>query len=168
MSADPSPGVSGGADVGGRSLLRFLMAGLAGVGLLVAAYYSIAMPGMDHGGDTPTADTAAMDHGSAGDMSLDSDAFAARLGVDDAVVINVHTPYQGEIEGTGLFVPHDEIADDPRLPDRKDAEILLYCQTGRMSQTAAETLTGNGYTNVAHLEGGMRAWRADGRPTTSR
>jgi rhodanese-related sulfurtransferase len=105
MSDDSSPSGSGGADAGARSPLRLLLVGIAGVALLAVAYYAIAMPGMDHGSDAPTSDTptsdnAAMDHGSAGDMSLGPDAFAARLGVDDAVVINVHTPYEGEIEGT--------------------------------------------------------------------
>ena len=78
-------------------------------------------------------------------------------------MINVHTPYEGEIEGTDLFVPYDRIGEDPRVPADRSTAIALYCRTGRMSQEAAETLVAKGYTNVADLDGGMEAWQAAGR-----
>jgi rhodanese-related sulfurtransferase len=96
-------------------------------------------------------------------MSLDVDAFAQRVGDEDAVVINVHTPYEGHLQGTDLSIPYDQLAGDARLPESRDAEVLLYCKSGRMSRTAAEALMGEGYTNVADLEGGMDAWAAAGR-----
>lgn len=82
---------------------------------------------------------------------------------DKAMVINVHVPYEGELAGTDAFIPYDRIRDDPRLPEDKATELLLYCQSGRMSEEAAVDLHEEGYTNIAHLEGGMKAWEASGR-----
>lgn len=88
---------------------------------------------------------------------------------DPAVfVVNAHEPYEGEIAGSDAFIPYDEIAGDPGLPAAKDAQILLYCRTGRMSQTAVRTLMAEGYSNVAHLAGGMQAWAAAGREVLQR
>jgi rhodanese-related sulfurtransferase len=94
---------------------------------------------------------------------LDPDAFAERMNEDSAVVVNVHIPYEGELEDTDEFIPYDKIVGDSRLPEDKDRQILLYCRSGRMSEEAGAALFGKGYTNVAHLEGGMNAWEHDGR-----
>ena len=94
---------------------------------------------------------------------LDPAQFAARMGDAHADVINVHVPYEGELEKTNAFIPFDRIVGDPRLPRDKSSEILLYCRSGRMSEVAGEALTKEGYTNVSHLEGGMKAWEAAGK-----
>ena len=94
---------------------------------------------------------------------LDPAAFADRMDDKDAVLINVHIPYEGELENTDQFIPFDKILGDSRLPKDKDSEILLYCRTGRMSEEAGNALHNAGYTNLAHLEGGMRGWEAAGR-----
>jgi rhodanese-related sulfurtransferase len=95
---------------------------------------------------------------------LEPAAFADRMQNDDAVVINVHIPYEGELERTDAFIPYDKIMADDRLPKDKSQEILLYCRSGRMSEEAGAELNKAGYTKVAHLEGGMKAWEAAGRP----
>jgi rhodanese-related sulfurtransferase len=94
---------------------------------------------------------------------LDPAAFAERMNDKDATVINVHIPYEGELEQTDVFIPFDKIVGDSRLPRDKDSEILLYCRSGRMSEEAGNALHDAGYTNLAHLEGGMRGWEAAGR-----
>ena len=94
---------------------------------------------------------------------LEPAAFADRMQNDDAVVINVHIPYEGELEQTDAFIPYDKIMADDRLPKDKSQEILLYCRSGRMSEEAGAELNKAGYTKVAHLEGGMKAWEAAGR-----
>jgi phage shock protein E len=94
---------------------------------------------------------------------LDPAAFEERMKNEQAMVINVHIPYEGELAGTDAFIPYDKIRDDPRLPEDKGAEILLYCRSGRMSEEAGVDLHEEGYTNIAHLEGGMKAWEASGR-----
>jgi phage shock protein E len=94
---------------------------------------------------------------------LDPAAFEERMKNEKAMVINVHVPYEGELDGTDAFIPYDKIKGDPRLPKDKATEILLYCRTGRMSEEAGNDLHEEGYTNLAHLEGGMKAWEASGR-----
>jgi len=95
---------------------------------------------------------------------LDPAAFAQRRGDKGAVLINVHVPYEGELEHTDAFIPYDHVVGDARLPKNKHTEVLLYCRSGRMSEIAANALHTAGYTRLAHLEGGMRAWEAAGHP----
>ena len=96
-------------------------------------------------------------------VRLGPEEFAARMGNSGAEVINVHIPYEGELEDTDAFIPFDQIVGDTALPADKGSEVLLYCMTGRMSVTAGDALTAAGYTDVSHLEGGMRAWEAAGK-----
>lgn len=44
---------------------------------------------------------------------------------------------------------------------------ILYCASGGRSALAAETLGRLGYTDVAHLDGGLKAWKEAGRPVVS-
>ena len=93
----------------------------------------------------------------------------AMLDKKDFAFINVHIPYEGEIAGTDAFVPYNEIEKNlDRLPADKNARIVLYCRSGRMSTLAAETLVRLGYTNVWNTEGGMIAWEALGLPLKTR
>jgi len=96
----------------------------------------------------------------------DPATFEERMKNEGSTVINVHIPYEGELDGTDAFIPYDKIKGDPRLPEDKATEILLYCRTGRMSEEAGTDLHEEGYTNIAHLEGGMKAWEASGRKLT--
>ncbi|OCB51878.1 sulfurtransferase [Mycobacterium vulneris] len=96
---------------------------------------------------------------------LDADEFAATIGESDTLTINVHVPYEGDIPGTDLSIPFDRIAEhSDRLPGDRGVTIAVYCRSGPMSTTAAETLKSLGYTDVVELDGGMKAWRASGRP----
>lgn len=81
----------------------------------------------------------------------------------DFFFVNVHVPYEGEIVQTDASIPYDQITDNQDiLPRRKNAKIVLYCQTGRMSREAAADLTAAGYTNVYSLSGGMIEWEKQG------
>src|SRR3989304_1660377 len=83
----------------------------------------------------------------------------------DFLFVNTHIPYEGEIAGTDAFVPYNELelyAD--RLPADKDARIVLYCRSGRMSEIAATDLVEQGYSNVYELDGGMIVWEEAGLP----
>lgn len=89
----------------------------------------------------------------------------AMLDKKDFTFINVHIPYEGEIASTDAFVPYNEIEKNlDKLPADKNAKIVLYCRSGRMSAIAAETLVRLGYTNVWNMEGGMIAWETLGLP----
>lgn len=46
-----------------------------------------------------------------------------------------------------------------------DARVVVTCGDGRQSLLAASTLMDMGYSDVAVLDGGMNAWRAQGLPT---
>jgi rhodanese-related sulfurtransferase len=101
--------------------------------------------------------------GSYTDVSVDG--LAAMLENKDFPLINVHTPYEGEIEGTDEFIPFNEIEQNlDKLPAGKDAQIVLYCRSGSMSAQAAQALVELGYTDVWNVDGGMIAWRNSGRP----
>lgn len=52
---------------------------------------------------------------------------------------------------------------EQRVPD-KTAELILYCGGGFRSALAADNLQKMGYTNVASMAGGWRAWQAAGAP----
>jgi rhodanese-related sulfurtransferase len=87
----------------------------------------------------------------------------AMLAQKDFVFVNVHTPYEGEITSTDIFIPYDEIGQKlERLPADKAARIVLYCRSGHMSTIAAQALVKLGYTNVWSLDGGMAAWERAG------
>ncbi|MHA6644450.1 rhodanese-like domain-containing protein [Mesorhizobium sp. A623] len=95
--------------------------------------------------------------------TLTSLQLAVMLEKKDFFFVNVHTPYQGEIKNTDAFIVFDKIADNlDKLPKDKSAKIVLYCQSGRMSEIAAQELTKLGFTQVSHLSGGMIAWKKSG------
>ncbi len=81
----------------------------------------------------------------------------------DFTLVNVHIPYEGEIAKTDAFVPYNEIDKNlNKLPADKNAKIVLYCRSGRMSSMAAESLVRLGYTHVWNLDGGMVGWETQG------
>lgn len=96
--------------------------------------------------------------------SVSARELASEFNNKNFTFVNVHTPYEGEIKGTDLFVAYDEmVASKSLLPQDKAAPIVLYCKTGKMSTEALETLQDMGYTNVRQLSGGMEAWKKAGQ-----
>lgn len=97
--------------------------------------------------------------------NVDAQELNAMLKNKDFVFINVHIPFAGNIAGTDLSIPYDQITDPAnlaQLPADKNAQIVLYCRSGRMSAIAAEELVSLGYTNIWNLTEGMVAWEAAG------
>lgn len=106
--------------------------------------------------------TVSVDGGSYTAVSVDG--LALMLEDKDFPLINVHIPYEGELEGTDAFIPFDEIGQHlDELPADKDAQIVLYCRSGNMSAQAARELVRLGYSDVWDVEGGMVAWADSGR-----
>jgi SulP family sulfate permease len=66
---------------------------------------------------------------------------------------------QGHIEGAELF-PLRRLLDAP--PDVGTGDVVLVFTTGRRSTRAAHLLRSPGAPRVRVLDGGMRAWEAEG------
>ena len=91
-----------------------------------------------------------------------------------ALVVDVREPaerQQAAIPGS-IHAPRGmlEFYCDPSMPYFKeeftpDQRIILHCASGGRSALAADTLKKMGFTNVAHLDGGIKAWQESGKPT---
>jgi len=108
-----------------------------------------------------TGETVSVANGSY--QNVEPAGLQAMLKNKDFVLINVHIPFAGNIPGTDLSIPYDEIQENlSQLPSDKSAKLVLYCRSGRMSQIAAENLVSLGYTNIWNLQGGMVDWEQAG------
>lgn len=77
----------------------------------------------------------------------------------------------GKISGS-IHAPRGmiEFYADPSLPYHKkefnpEKRIILHCASGGRSALAAKTLKEMGYLNVAHMDGGLKAWKEAGLET---
>ena len=97
--------------------------------------------------------------------NINVDELKTLLNNKDFVFVNVHIPFEGNVADTDLSIPYDQITEPAnlaQLPDDKNAKIVLYCRSGRMSAIAAEELVKLGYTNIWNLKGGMLEWEQAG------
>ncbi len=97
--------------------------------------------------------------------NVSADQLNTMLKNKDFVFVNVHIPFAGDIANTDLSIPYDQISAPEnlsQLPVDKNAEIVLYCRSGRMSAIAAEELVSLGFTNIWNLTGGMVEWEQAG------
>jgi phage shock protein E len=148
-----------------RKRLYLAIAGSVLAGLALVAIGFVALNGS---GSSPASGLAAgetIHQGTGGTWTnVTPDRLAQMLGHKDFTFVNVKTPYIGEIDGTDLYIPYDQLtARTSQLPQAKDARILVYCRSGVESAQAAQALLGLGYTNVLNLDGGMNAWQSSGR-----
>lgn len=105
--------------------------------------------------------------------NLNPDQVAAEV-EGGALLIDIREPQEREtaaIPGT-ISAPRGmlEFYADSSLPYHlqelePDRRIILHCASGGRSALATKTLKEMGYTNVAHLDGGIKAWQESGRPT---
>ena len=102
-----------------------------------------------------------MDNKSYGDISVNQ--FEKLMDQKDFTLINVHIPYQGEIDNTDVLIPFNSMDQNKNiLPRNKDAKIVVYCMGDHMSYIASEELIKMGYSKVSRLKGGMLAWQKKG------
>lgn len=107
---------------------------------------------------------------------LDPGRFAAEATRLDVVVIDLRESEErldGSITGV-THIPRGmlEFRADRTSPDYDERldpgrRVLLHCTNGERSALAADTLRTLGYTDVAHLEGGIAAWREAGMPVVN-
>ncbi|HEY8448709.1 MAG TPA: rhodanese-like domain-containing protein [Thermomicrobiales bacterium] len=109
--------------------------------------------------------------------NLSVDQVAREIENGDALLVDIREPDEREKNGVipgAVAAPRGmlEFYADPTSsyhrpefdPDRR---IILQCASGGRSALAADTLQQMGYKNVAHLDGGLNAWRDAGRPIES-
>ncbi len=101
----------------------------------------------------------------------------AREIADGAVLVDLREP--AEVEGSGIIqgavhAPRGmlEFYADPSSPYHRvefdpTRRTILYCASGGRSALSARALAEMGYADVAHLDGGVKAWQAEGRPLTT-
>jgi rhodanese-related sulfurtransferase len=107
-------------------------------------------------------------------QNLTVDQVAQEMERGDTVIVDLREPeeraQQGNIPGA-VAAPRGmlEFWADPTSayhrpefdPNRR---VILHCASGGRSALAADTLQQMGYENVAHLDGGFKAWKEAGRP----
>ena len=99
-----------------------------------------------------------------GYKNVSVDQFVQMIDNKDFILINTHIPYEGEIPGTDLLIPFNEIDQHKtELPNDKASRLVVYCKAGPMGDIAAKKLVQMGYTNVINFKDGMNALEKAGR-----
>ncbi len=111
----------------------------------------------------------------AGVENLQPAEVAEEVDRGDALLVDLREPEEtadGIIPGA-ILAPRGmlEFHADPSTPYHLDAfnrsrRVIVYCAAGSRSALGAAVLQELGYRDVAHLEGGLKAWREEGRPVT--
>jgi rhodanese-related sulfurtransferase len=105
--------------------------------------------------------------------SLTPDEVQAELASGRAVLVDVRDANelaQGAIPGAvhasrGMLEFYADPASSMHKPALDPARrTILHCASGGRSALAAATLRQMGYADVAHLDGGFKAWVAAGKP----
>lgn len=91
---------------------------------------------------------------------------------EDAVIVDLRDVRERKREGfipNAVHVPRGmlEFWVDPSSPYYKDVfttdkRMILHCSLGWRSALATKTLQDMGFTNVAHIGGGFKAWKEAG------
>jgi rhodanese-related sulfurtransferase len=106
--------------------------------------------------------------------SLSPEQVAAEIGETNITLVDVREDDERFLEGAipgSVHVPRGmlELSADPNSPLHRQVldrgrRIIVYCSSGTRSALSAATFNVMGYENVAHLSGGMMAWKRGGQP----
>lgn len=109
--------------------------------------------------------------------NLTADDVAAELAAGDALLVDLREEDERTRVGTipeAISAPRGmlEFWADPTSPYHRpefdpQARIILVCASGGRSALAADTLRMLGFGRIAHLDGGVKAWIASGRPVAA-
>jgi rhodanese-related sulfurtransferase len=90
------------------------------------------------------------------------------FGDNQIVLIDVRTPQEYTLEHIkgALLMPLADFAPE-KLPAQDNKRLVLHCGSGARSREAAIKALEAGVTCIAHLEGGLQAWKEAGRPYIS-
>lgn len=106
--------------------------------------------------------------------NLSVDQAAAELADGEALLVDIREPDEREEQGVipgAVHAPRGmiEFYADPSSPYHRpefgpNKRVILHCASGGRSALAADTLQQLGYTRIAHVDGGLKAWREAGQP----
>jgi len=86
---------------------------------------------------------------------------------EEILILDVRTQQEfdgGRVPGA-VLIPHTEVMSRVgEIVDFLDKPVVVYCEAGGRARLAENELREAGFTNLQHLEGDMRAWKANGRP----
>lgn len=95
-------------------------------------------------------------------MTVKSEKFERLMSKNNTVVIDVRTAEEfntGHIPGAiNIDVKRENFQENIKVLDTSK-NYLLYCRTGRRSETALQIMIENGFRNVRHLKGGIESWK---------
>lgn len=106
-------------------------------------------------------------------QNLTVDQVADEIKRGNVTIVDIREPHereQGAIPGSisaprGMLEFYADPTSSYHRPEFDPSKrIVLHCALGGRSALAADTLQQMGYTNVAHLDGGFKAWSAAGQP----
>ena len=109
----------------------------------------------------------------AGIENLTPDDLADELGRGEVLLVDLREPAEtaeGVIPGAvlaprGMLEFYADQATPYHLDDFDSARrVVVYCAAGSRSALGAATLQQLGYRDVAHLDGGFKAWLEEQRP----
>lgn len=90
-----------------------------------------------------------------------------RLQNQGALVIDLRKPEDydaGHIGGSRRMDSAEMLKAGDTLKKYKEKTVIVYCQSGSTGAAAARVLTGQGFTQVFNLRGGVGSWNADNLP----
>jgi rhodanese-related sulfurtransferase len=109
--------------------------------------------------------------------NLTVEQVAGEIATGNVVLVDVREPgelaEQGAIAGA-VHAPRGmlEFHANPASPYHRreldpSARTIVYCASGSRSALAGDLLRQLGYADVASLDGGLKAWKATGRPVVA-
>lgn len=83
----------------------------------------------------------------------------------EAILVDVRTPQEFAFERIrwALLSPMPYFRPE-HLPGQSEKRIVLHCGSGARSKVVAERCLDSGFTEIAHMDGGLGAWKSAGLP----
>jgi rhodanese-related sulfurtransferase len=95
-------------------------------------------------------------------ITVKPEKFERLMNKSNTIIVDVRTPEEfntGHIPGAiNIDVTGENFGEKIKVLDASK-NYLLYCRTGRRSETALQIMIDNGFQNVRHLEGGIESWK---------
>ena len=109
--------------------------------------------------------------------NLTVEQVADEIATGNVVLVDVREPGELAVQGAVAGAVHAprgmlEFYADPTSPYHRreldpSARTIVYCASGSRSALAGDLLGRLGYADVASLDGGLKAWKAAGRPVVA-